>query len=261
MQTCISLRILHNWQPNLVSSYPAATFRAGKVRIQWVKRCVRVVDGGVASLPCLLDVRMHIGVTVCIGVTSSPQTHSESLWWRTLECTLVLYYLYFRFLIKLDFKLPKSLTFLCFFSYGVATGTYGVALLPDKDNKQKELYLHTYSNNQTVFSVPKFYWKIVYDKKKKVGDVIIGVNNPHLKEITKEYQLCKNICNSMKWLKVKKNTIQRGHIYCCEMDEFLKATKLENMFLRKIWKTTKQARGSTRLNKYWLRFQFIFVIF
>ncbi len=116
------------------------------------------------------------------------------------------------------------------FRYGIITGTHEVATLPDKNGIQREIYLHQNKNNQTMLPVPRFYWKIVYDKLTKTGQVVIGINNPYLESIPKRYFLCKNICRRVEWLKLKKNDIKHGYIYCCRMRPFLKATGYENVF-------------------------------
>ncbi|XKL68861.1 hypothetical protein PGB90_006630 [Kerria lacca] len=121
----------------------------------------------------------------------------------------------------------------CRLDYGINTGTYGVATLPDKDNVEREIYLHTDKNNNNLLPVPKFYWKIIYNKRKKMGIALVGINNPHLKKIPKDYVLCRSegrMCKDF-MSKIKNSTnIKKGYIYCCRMRQFLKITEYENVF-------------------------------
>lgn len=114
------------------------------------------------------------------------------------------------------------------------SGTYGVATLPDSQNVERDLFLHRNQKGQRFHPVPKFFWKIIYDMEEKTGEAIIVVNNPYLKEISAEYLLCEDICSGIKWLNMKRRTINKGYVYCCEMEQFLKSTGIENVFNERI---------------------------
>lgn len=103
-------------------------------------------------------------------------------------------------------------------------------MLPDKYGVDQELYLHVNENEKKI-PVPKLLWKILYNHESAKGVAVIGVNNPHLRKIPRSYILCKDICKSVKWLHLKRRTnIKEGYMYCCEMNQFMKATGLTNVF-------------------------------
>ena len=109
------------------------------------------------------------------------------------------------------------------------TGTYGVATLPDTNKEQQELYLHM-DGSEKELPVPKLFWKIIYDRKENGGVTIISVNNPYLEDIPNDYIICKDICNRIHWFEVDTNRKDRGYLYCCDMNEFFRATGYENIF-------------------------------
>ncbi|XP_074041018.1 uncharacterized protein [Leptinotarsa decemlineata] len=105
----------------------------------------------------------------------------------------------------------------------VWTGTYGVASLPhEKTGKDIELYLYANSDYSAI-PVPALYWKIVYNPVNKRGIVLIGVNNPFLKEEQmKKYIICRDVSDSVSWLKWKKSNIAHGYSYACTVPDFRK---------------------------------------
>lgn len=103
------------------------------------------------------------------------------------------------------------------------TGTYGVTTLPDKDGKQKELYL--YENGATKqIPVPKIYFRIIQEPTTKKAIVLIGVNNPHLTlaEIQSDYIVCPDISDKVTYVNWQTDNIVKGYSYACEYSEFKK---------------------------------------
>lgn len=102
-----------------------------------------------------------------------------------------------------------------FISDSVATGTYGIATLPDKDGVQQKLFRHIDGPEKEYLCrncFGKLY--IVINRLTTLhhlnGQQLIGVNNPPFKNDI----LCKDICSNLKWFMIKKRTdIKRGLYY------------------------------------------------
>lgn len=69
----------------------------------------------------------------------------------------------------------------------IVIGTYGSWTLPDKDGKQRPLFLDPPSR----IPVPLFYWELVHNTRTKNGIVYMSLNNPY-KEIDDSQYLCPN---------------------------------------------------------------------
>lgn len=107
------------------------------------------------------------------------------------------------------------------------TGTYGTTTLNDTYNKPQEFYLAFDKNNNGLIPVPKIYYKILVDRKTKDGIVLIGVNNPYLtmKEIEQDYIFCKDVGDSINWIKWVKTDLTLGYSYACDVNEFMNVIK------------------------------------
>jgi len=105
----------------------------------------------------------------------------------------------------------------------VFTGTYGVSTLPGADGEQHELHLYVDENGNRAVPVPKVFWKVVYDPATRAGVAVVGVNNPHVSAVPKDYFLCKNdVCPKLRWLNIDSRKISKGYVYCCEVEDFRK---------------------------------------
>ena len=82
----------------------------------------------------------------------------------------------------------------------VYTGTYGVATLPNVNGIETELYLYVDSNSNKAFPLPKFYWKAVYDPKRQVGVVFVGINNPYVSDPQGDDLICNDVCSKISWV-------------------------------------------------------------
>lgn len=110
----------------------------------------------------------------------------------------------------------KNMTVDCY------TGAWGVSSLPDNNGTLRELYLSVNGSVKQI-PVPKLFYKIVIDAARNNGVVFIGVNNPHitLKELKKDYLICDDVSEQVTWMVIKKNTLDKGFYYACEVHDFL----------------------------------------
>lgn len=98
----------------------------------------------------------------------------------------------------------------------VYTGTHGVMELADVNGIMVDIYL--YGGNQ--LPVPRFFWKIIYDSMKNEGVAVVGVNNPHLKEIDDSYILCPPLENASILSSVyHAEDIHKGYMYACRVED------------------------------------------
>jgi hypothetical protein len=109
----------------------------------------------------------------------------------------------------------------------VYTGTYGVATLPNVNGNETELYLYVDSNNNKAISVPKLYWKVVYDPESQGGVVFVGINNPYLNVSNPlgDCLICTDVCSNISWVNWDPQNIAKGYSYCCEVDDFRSKVK------------------------------------
>lgn len=107
------------------------------------------------------------------------------------------------------------------------TGTYGTTTLLDEKNKTHEIYLTFDKNNNGLIPVPMLYYKILVERKTQNGIVLVGVNNPYLelKVIEKDYVLCKDQSDLIKWVSWDKRNITAGYSYACDVNEFMTVVK------------------------------------
>lgn len=83
--------------------------------------------------------------------------------------------------------------------------------------------------NAKILPIPKYIWKIIYNRKENFGIAAITMNDPFIQEIKPTDLLCENICEKVEWL--KSDVISGGLLYCCEMNEFLDVVGYDNMFV------------------------------
>jgi DNA/RNA endonuclease G (NUC1) len=104
----------------------------------------------------------------------------------------------------------------------VYTGTHGVLKLNDTDGIAQEIYL---DDEYQKVPVPKIFYKILIDESRDAGVVLIGVNNPHatMQEINRDYVVCNDVSDKIKYIKWRATDIRRGFSYACKVDEFLRA--------------------------------------
>jgi hypothetical protein len=103
----------------------------------------------------------------------------------------------------------------------VYTGTNGVLKLNDTEGIAHEIYL---DDEDKKIPAPEIFYKILIDKSRDAGIVLIGVNNPHVKiEEIDSYVVCNDVSHKIKYIKWRARDIRRGYSYACEVDDFLEA--------------------------------------
>lgn len=115
----------------------------------------------------------------------------------------------------------------------IYTGTYGVVKFNDVNGHPRDLYLASDNKNTAHrIPVPKQYYKMVIDPKTRAGIVFLGVNNPYakLEQIQKEYIICTDIGDKVKYIPWERTDLKAGYSYACEVSDFLKTvTHLPNL--------------------------------
>ncbi|XP_049762919.1 uncharacterized protein LOC126090078 [Schistocerca cancellata] len=100
----------------------------------------------------------------------------------------------------------------------IYTGTHGITTLPNANEVETELYL--YAHGRRYIPVPNIFWKIVYNAFTKEAVVLLGVNNPYIRNLTSDYIVCKDMCRSIRWLSWDANNTRKGYSYCCRYADF-----------------------------------------
>lgn len=110
----------------------------------------------------------------------------------------------------------------------VYTGTYGVMVFPDIDNREQEIFLAwNEKTGQRQIPVPRFYYKVLIADEIQAGIVFIGVNNPYVpaKLIKSEYILCPDVGDQIHYVDWQPKNITIGYSYACSINEFTKVVK------------------------------------
>lgn len=102
----------------------------------------------------------------------------------------------------------------------VYTGVYGQMTMEDIHGKQQPIYLHA---EGAVMSVPKFYWKVIYDPLSKRGIAFVGLNDPFIRLVTDDVYLCTDISERVEWLNWRPRNITLGISYACSVTDLRKA--------------------------------------
>uniref|UniRef100_A0A182J0D5 DNA/RNA non-specific endonuclease/pyrophosphatase/phosphodiesterase domain-containing protein n=1 Tax=Anopheles atroparvus TaxID=41427 RepID=A0A182J0D5_ANOAO len=105
----------------------------------------------------------------------------------------------------------------------VYSGTYGVQKLADGNGDYREIWLDFDATEGTRRApAPMLYYKILHDERENAGIAIVGVNNVHvpLDVILKEYVLCRDIGDDVKWIDWQRKNLTIGYCYACEVNEF-----------------------------------------
>ncbi|CAH1175849.1 unnamed protein product [Phaedon cochleariae] len=106
-------------------------------------------------------------------------------------------------------------------SLQVWTGTYGIATLPHENTRQQvDLYLYV-NNGDKAMPVPAMFWKLVYNPADRRGVVLIGLNNPHQSDVSKNI-ICDDVSSKMTWLNWNGKNIDQGYSYACNVASFRK---------------------------------------
>ncbi|XP_044017422.1 uncharacterized protein LOC122858549 [Aphidius gifuensis] len=100
----------------------------------------------------------------------------------------------------------------------VYTGIHGQMTLSDINDIPIPIYLH-----DEKISVPRFYWKIIYDPLTKRATGFVGLNDPFAKNITRDMFICRDISKRIEWLNWQQNKISKGISYACQVQDLRKA--------------------------------------
>ena len=77
--------------------------------------------------------------------------------------------------------------------------------------------------------VPKYYYKIIYDKEEHECVAFLGLNDPHSEDLKETDLLCSNVCEKLNWLDAemaaKWELEDKGHITCCTCEDLAKVVK------------------------------------
>jgi len=102
----------------------------------------------------------------------------------------------------------------------VYTGVHGHMTMENVHGKQRPIWLQT---EKEILSVPRFYWKIIYDPESKRGTAFVGLNDPFIRSITDDMYLCRDISNKIKWLEWHADDVTIGVSYACSIDDLRRA--------------------------------------
>ena len=81
----------------------------------------------------------------------------------------------------------------------------------------RNVYLRLIAS-QKLLEVPKYYWKVVYNREANEAIAFVGLNNPH--ETKKPTLLCSpNVCSKLSWVDWSYDTLESGFMYCCRVED------------------------------------------
>jgi hypothetical protein len=108
----------------------------------------------------------------------------------------------------------------------VYTGTYGTLHVSHVNGTRVPFYLGTDRNGRSALPVPKFFWKIVYDRLMRRGIVFILINSYRDDTRVAEYEICSDVCDrTQSWFHGwDRFRVTLGYVYCCTVRDFLAKT-------------------------------------
>nr|XP_040570009.1 uncharacterized protein LOC121119415 [Lepeophtheirus salmonis] len=128
-------------------------------------------------------------------VNAAPQYQSFNNGnWRALELAVR----------DLAEKLHSTLT--------VYTGTYEIL-----EFYEKQIFLL----EKKLIPAPRYFWKVVHDPSTKKAVAFVGYNNVFSK--TSPKPICKDVCDQIPWVDWERDSLYKGFMYCCEVDDLNKA--------------------------------------
>ena len=81
----------------------------------------------------------------------------------------------------------------------VYTGTFQVLELLDVNGIPQPIYLVPDGNGSGLIPAPKYYWKLIHDPQANTATAVIGMNNPHLRNIPVQDIFCPDVCQEIPW--------------------------------------------------------------
>ena len=108
-------------------------------------------------------------------------------------------------------------------TYTTYSGGFEVLELPDKDGDMQPIYLANDSEGYAIIPAPKYYWKVVHDPIAKAATAYVGINNPHLTEVTADDIFCNDVCDKLsEWIDDRRFEIGSGYMFCCTLSDLKK---------------------------------------
>lgn len=104
----------------------------------------------------------------------------------------------------------------------VYSGTWDILELDDSKGVGRPFHLFI-NNNVKQIPVPRFFYRMIINRAEDSGVVFIGINNPYLtlEQIKRDYIICKDVSDEIKYIGWKRENIQRGYCYACSVNDFV----------------------------------------
>jgi DNA/RNA non-specific endonuclease len=116
----------------------------------------------------------------------------------------------------------------------VYTGTHGIIKMNNSQGIAQDVYLDMVNKQ---IPVPKLFYKILIDTKGSAGIAIVCANNVHISidNIRRDYIICDDVSDEIKYIKWRRKEIRRGYCYACRVDEFLKKVPhIDEIYISKL---------------------------
>merc|ERR1719320_1708927 len=103
------------------------------------------------------------------------------------------------------------------------SGTFETLKYPNTKKHLTELHAlfhdEDYDSPQVGIPVPKYYWKVVYDKESHSAAAFLGLNDIYAHDVTKTR--CPSVCHQLsEWVDFDYDEMFLGHVTCCSLDTF-----------------------------------------
>lgn len=121
----------------------------------------------------------------------------------------------------------------------VISGTFGMLQYPSSEEVPTSLYLDpniekkshrrfrsgkakgagdSSDGGTAVIPIPKYYWKVLYDKESHRATTFLGMNDIYHPDIVDTP--CPSVCDQLDWIDFDYEDESLGHITCCDMETF-----------------------------------------
>ncbi|XP_059045011.1 uncharacterized protein LOC131840833 [Achroia grisella] len=106
----------------------------------------------------------------------------------------------------------------------VYTGTMGVMSLADDKGHPQNLYLDDDENNNGVLPVPLYFFKLVYDPRKKTAAAFVSINSSfYNRTVVDRLTFCDESCERHDWLRWRPS--DGTHSFCCDYAALARAVE------------------------------------
>lgn len=102
----------------------------------------------------------------------------------------------------------------------VYTGTHGIIAMNNSMGITENIYLDMVNKQ---IPVPKLFYKLLIDAEGSAGIAVVCANNIHtsIDEIKRDYIICEDVSDEIRYIKWKRTDVKRGYCYACHVNEFL----------------------------------------